>query len=130
MAASKETKKYKRLAAIFTFISVALMLGPTAYYLVLGFLTASVVIEKVALASSIFVSLILTMLCVINKWTFRSKIWLIILALFFVIDHYLLMVMIFGFTQIADELIISPLAKHFRAKASINKEIDKRMTTP
>ena len=127
MTKSKQTKKYCKLAAIFTMLSVLLLLGPTSYYVILGFISAELVVEKLALASAVFVSIILTLLCAINKWTFRSKIWLVVLALFFVIDRFLIMIFIFGTTQITDELIVTPLAKHFRSKASINREIDKRI---
>jgi hypothetical protein len=127
MAKSKTTKKYARLAIIFSVLSVLLLLGPTAFYVISGLMAAPLVIQKVALVSTVAVSLLLTMLCAINKWVFRSKIWLIVLALFFVIDNFLVMILIFGITQIADELIVSPLARFFRSKASINREIDKRL---
>lgn len=127
MTKSKTTKKYARLAIIFSVLSVLLLLGPTAFYVISGLMVAPLVIQKVALVSTVAVSLLLTMLCAINKWVFRSKIWLIVLALFFVIDQFLVMILIFGITQIADELIVSPLARFFRSKASINREIDKRL---
>lgn len=127
MTKSKTTKKYARLAIIFSVLSVLLLLGPTAFYVISGVMVAPLVIQKVALVSTVAVSLLLTMLCAINKWVFRSKIWLIVLALFFVIDNFLVMILIFGITQIADELIVSPLARFFRSKASINHEIDKRL---
>lgn len=127
MAKSKETKKWSRLAIIFTILSFLLLIGPTTYYVILGFTSATLVIQKAALTATIALSIILTAFCAINKWVFRSKIWLIVLALFFVIDHFLVMILVFGITQITDELIISPLAKYFRNKVSINREIDKRM---
>lgn len=127
MTKSKTTKKYARLAIIFSILSVLLLLGPTAYYVITGLIVAPLVIQKVALVSTVAISLLLTMLCAINKWVFRSKIWLIVLALFFVIDQFLVMILIFGITQIIDELIVSPLARLFRSKASINREIDKRL---
>lgn len=127
MAKSKTTKKYATLAVIFTILSFLLLAGPTAYYVVLGYMGAGVLVEKVALTATIAMSLVLTLLCAVNKVVFRSKIWLLVLALFFVIDHFLVMILVFGITQVIDELIVSPLAKHFRNKASINREIDKRM---
>lgn len=127
MAKSKTTKNYTTLAVIFTILSILLLLAPTAYYIVIGFTSATLTIQKVALVGSVAVSLILTALCAINKWVFRSKIWLIIIALFLVIENFIVMIMIFAITQIVDELIISPLAAHFRNKASINREIDKRL---
>lgn len=127
MAKSKTTKKYATLAIIFTILSFLLLVGPTLFYVIAGLTTATLTIQKVALVSTVAVSLLLTMLCAVNKWVFRSKIWLIVLALFFVIDKFLVMIMVFGITQILDELVISPLARYFRNKTSINREIDKRM---
>lgn len=127
MAKSKTTKKYGRLAIAFSILSVLLLLGPVGFYIIAGLATATLTIQKVALVSTVAVSLLLTMFCAINKVVFRSKIWLVVLALFFVIENFLVMIMIFGITQCIDELIVSPLARHYRTKASINAEIDKRM---
>jgi len=127
MAKSKTTKKFATLAIIFTILSFLLLVGPTLFYVIAGLTTATLTIQKVALVSTVAVSLLLTMLCAVNKWVFRSKIWLIVLALFFVIDKFLVMILIFGITQILDELVVSPLARYFRNKTSINREIDKRM---
>lgn len=127
MAKSKTTKKFATLAIIFTVLSFLLLVGPTLFYVIAGLTTATLTIQKVALVSTVAVSLLLTMLCAVNKWVFRSKIWLIVLALFFVIDKFLVMILVFGITQILDELVVSPLARYFRNKTSINHEIDKRM---
>lgn len=128
MTKSNITKKYGCLSIIFTIISFLLLLGPAGFYIIAGLTTATLTIQKVAIVSTVAVSLLLTLLCAINKWVFRSKIWLIILALFFVIEDFLLMILIFGTTQIIDELVITPLARHFRNKTSINKEIDRRLS--
>lgn len=127
MTKSKATKKYGRLALLFTLLSIAALLGPLTYYVIVGFAAATLVIEKVALTSAIVVAGIITIVCAMNKWVFRSKIWLIVLALYFVVNNFIVMIMIFALTQTADELILTPLAKHYRAKKSINYEIDKRM---
>lgn len=127
MAKSKTTKRYATLAIIFTILSFFLLIGPTAFYVITGLMATPLVIQKAALISTVAVSLLLTVLCAANKWVFRSKIWIIVLALFFVIDQFLVMILIFGITQIADELIVSPLARHFRHKVSINCDIDKRL---
>lgn len=127
MAKSKQTKKYARLAFLFGFLSLCLMIGPAAYYIILGFLSATVIMEKVVLTATIFMAILLTAICAINKWVFRSRTWLLVLALFLVIDNFFIMIVIFAASQVLDELIASPLARHFRNKKSINIEIDKRM---
>ena len=127
MATSDVTKKYVRLAIIFTIISILLFIGPACYFVISGFLTATLVVQKVALTATVALALILTAFCAINKWLFRSKVWIIVLVLYFVLDHFLVMILVFAITQILDELIISPLARHFRHAAGINHQMDKRM---
>lgn len=127
MAKSKTTKKYARLSLIFSILSVLLLLGPVGFYIITGLATATLTIQKVALVSTVAVSLLLTFICAINKVVFRSKIWLIVLGLFFVLEDFLVMILIFAITQCLDELVASPLTRHFRTKTSINAEIDKRM---
>ena len=126
MAKSKTTKKYARLSLIFSILSVLLLLGPVGFYIITGLATATLTIQKVALVSTVAVSLLLTFICAINKVVFRSKIWLIILGLFFVLEDFLVMILIFAVTQCLDELVSTPLARHYRNKAIINAEIDKR----
>lgn len=123
---SERTKKFTRLAILFTILSILCLLGPASYYVITGLLTAEVIIEKVALVGVVFMSIVLTCLCAINKVAFRTKSWLFVLALFFVVDKFIVMIMVFAITQILDELVCSPLARHFRNKAAINREIDKR----
>ena len=123
---SNTTKHYKRLAAFFTFLSLLLLVGPLSFYVIAGFAASAVVIEKVVLTCIIFIAVILTLICSINKWVFRSKIFLFILGLYLVIDKFILMIIIFAASQVIDELIVAPLARRFRNKASINAEIDKR----
>jgi len=126
MASSAITTKYRRLAIIFTLLSWALLLVPFSVYFVGGIALAQVVGTKVLLTAGAAMAIILFALCAVNKWTFRSKAWIIVLTLYFVVDHFLAMIFVFGICQILDELVVSPLAKHFRAKTSINREIDKR----
>lgn len=124
---NKRTKHFLCAAIILTILSVLLTIGPAAFFLVKGFIAADVVVEKVALTMSIFVAVIGSLICLISRTVgFRSRIWIILLALFFVLDEFLLLIMVFAITQILDELVVAPLARHFRSKFSINREIDKR----
>lgn len=123
---SKLTKKYTRLAIIFTTLSLLLMFGPLGYYTVAGLLGGALVIQKVALISSVISAVFLSALCAWLRWNFKSKIWIFVLGLFFVVENFLPMIILFATTQIIDELIIAPLAKRFRAKASSCKDTDKQ----
>lgn len=121
------TKKYSRLALVFTILSLLLMLGPLGYYAVVGFASGALLIEKVALGSTLVIALIITFVCMINNLVFKSKIWLIIIGLFLVTEHLLPMIVVFAVTQVLDELVVSPLARRYRAKASHCKDTDKQL---
>ena len=73
------------------------------------------------------ISVILSLVCLLNKYTLRSKNWLILLGLYVCMDKVLGCVLILAITQVFDELAVSPLKNHFKRKYQINKEIDKRL---
>ena len=121
------TKKYRRLYWFFAIISLFLNIGPLAAYSVIGLIGADLVVEKVALATTIFIVLILSAVAFINKTTMRSRVWVILLGLYACLDYILAPLLVIAITQIIDEWFISPAAKSFRNKLIINKQIDKRM---
>lgn len=123
----KRTRKFLFLSILFTLISIGLTVGPAAYYIILAFNKADVVIKQSVLVSAIFVAVIGSLICLINKnFTFRSRVWIFLLAVMYCVGAFKELILVFAVTQILDELIIAPLARHFRSKYSINKEIDKR----
>lgn len=124
---NKRTKHFLICAIIFTVLSVLCTVGPAIYFTVVGLITAELTIQKTVLVGSIFVAIIGSLFCLISKtFTFRSKVWVFLLALFFCLESFTTVIIVFAATQIVDELILSPIAKHYRNKFSINKEIDKR----
>ena len=123
---NKRTKTFKRLAILFTALSIAAMFGPMLYFCGLAFLSGAATVAKVALVSSISITLIMTAVSVMTKWAARSRIWVVILALFFCLENFLPIIITFAITQVLDELIFEPIAKYCRGKYSTNREIDKR----
>lgn len=126
MAVSNITKKYRKLSFLFGLLSFCALVGPIAYYAIEAFVGGSLAIEKVALAGSVLVVLIMTAVAAVNKIAMKSRIWILLFALFLCLDNFLVPLIVIGSCQIADELILTPLHKHFKTKASINTEIDKR----
>lgn len=120
------TKKYHIVAVILLVLSILLNVTPLAAYTIIGLTSASLVVEKVALTSTIFVVLIMSVVAWINKITMRSRIWLIMLALYFCLDTIITPLLIIAVTQIIDEIIVCPLRKKYQNRYIINKEIDKR----
>lgn len=123
---SSQTKKFRRIGIILTILSFLLCFAPAAIYIVMGYATSTLVVEKVGLTCLIGLSIILSFICLVAKTTFRSSIWLSLIGLWLVLDNIVGMIIIVAVTQVFDELVVAPLARHFRAKAKINKEIDKR----
>ena len=119
------TKKYKRLARLFSLLSILVLLAPLAYYLVEAFI-AGVVIEKLALGGLATMAIILTLFNTIMKANLRSPIWLILLGIFFVLENILPLIIFIAAGTILDEFVLSPLARRYRNLYTINNEIDKR----
>lgn len=121
------TKKYRRLFWLFTILSLLLNIAAPAYYILDGLLGDGIIVEKVALSASVFIVILLSAVAYVNKTTMRSRIWILLLGLYVCLDTILTPLLIIAITQILDEWIISPLAKSYRNKLTINKQIDKRM---
>lgn len=127
MTKSKETKKYGRLALIFTALSILCVFGPMIYFAIAAFMGGAAIVQKFALVSSLLVVVILTVIAVFGKWACRSRSFILLIGLSICLNNFLPIFYVFAGCQIADELIIAPLAAHFRSKTSINKELDKRV---
>lgn len=121
------TKKYRRLFWLFTILSLLLNIAAPAYYIFDGLMGNGVIVEKVALSASVFIVILLSAVAYVNKTTMRSRIWILLLGLYVCLDTILTPLLIIAITQILDEWLISPLAKSYRNKLTINKQIDKRM---
>ena len=119
------TKKYKRLARLFSLLSILVLLAPLAYYLVEAFI-AGVVIEKLALGGLATMAIILTLFNTIMKANLRSPIWLILIGIFLVLENILPLIIFIAAGTILDEFILTPLARRYRNLYTINNEIDKR----
>lgn len=123
------TRKFKLTALILTVLSACLSLGPLVVYSVIAFNSAgATTVDKVTLMSMITVGTIMSVVCLINKYTPRCRMWLILIGLYMCLDHFIGVVLVMAITQCVDELVVHPIAKHYRNKYSINKEIDKRIT--
>lgn len=123
---SNRTTQCRVLFWIFFALSLVVNIGPLAAYTIVAFLEAGLIIEKVTLCLSVFVVGILSLIAWLNKTTLRSRIWVILLALYICLDSFIVPLLIIAVTQIVDEWFITPLRNYYRGKLSTNKEIDKR----
>lgn len=122
------TKKYRFWSFIFLFFSILLNVAPIGAYTIMALINANLVVEKVALISTVFVVLILSIVAWVNKTTMKSRVWIVMLGLYFCLDEFIVPLLIIAITQILDEWIIAPLHGYFRNIYTINREIDRRGT--
>ena len=130
---SEQTKKYKKIKNWLTFFSLILLFGPILYYLTCAAVatalagSTTVMVAKVSIfSSSVIIFGILTIVAAVRRTVFKSSIWVLVIALYLLLDYMMWAVVIVGTCQIIDELIFSPLIAHYKNLITINKEIDKR----
>lgn len=121
------TKKYRSTYIALVILSVILNLFPIAFYVVKAFIESSATYQKVALSSTIFISLILTCVSLLTKVNIRSVIWILFIGLYACLDSIINMIWFIAIFQVTDELVITPLKKMVKNKWIINKELDKRL---
>lgn len=120
------TKKLRFWLVILTILSILLNIGPVAAYCIIGFVQETVLIEKVALSMTIFVVAILSVIAWANKLVLRSRLWILLVGLFFVLDTFITPLIILGVCQVVDELLVSPIKHRIKTRYTINKEMDRR----
>lgn len=123
---SNITKKYTNLYWLFRSISFLILVLPLIIYGVKGFIEGDVT-EKFTLGMTISISAILVALNILFKYHIRSTIWIIVLGIYFCIDNIMPLLLCIAIGTILDEFIFTPLYKSYKNKATINKEIDKRI---
>lgn len=123
---SKETRKYKNLSILFLALSILVLVAPLAYYSIVGFIEGETT-EKFTLGMTFVIASILFVINILFKFHIRSTIWVLVLGIYFCLDNILPLIFMVAIGNILDEFLFTPLHKHYKSKASINKEIDKRI---
>lgn len=127
MSMSPITKKYTISYWIFLIVSILLNVAPLGVYTIRAAVESNLVHEKITLTMTVLVVIILTIISLINKIALRSRLWIIMLGVYFCLGEILTPLIIVAVCQILDELIVCPLKKYFGDKKTINREIDKRL---
>lgn len=121
------TKKYRRLAYLFFILSGLCFFCPFLWFSGIAIMEGVAIHEGFTIAASVLAMGIITVFCTINKIAFKSKIWLIVIMLYFIIDAFIPMLFAVAITQLLDEIIFTPLYRFYNAKYMANKEIDRRI---
>jgi hypothetical protein len=95
-------------------------------YCVVAFVEGTVLVEKVALSMTLLVVAILSVIAWANKLVLRSRLWILLAGLFFVLEAFAMPIIIIGVCQVVDELLVSPIKHRVKVRYTVNKEIDRR----
>lgn len=123
---SQTTKKYKTLSVVFLILSIIVTVFPIAFYTIKAFAEGSTT-DKLSLGLFATLSIVLCVVNLMFKLHLRSTIWLLVIGIYIAIEAIMPLLIMVAAGTITDELVLTPLYKHFKAKATINKEIDKRL---
>lgn len=130
--ASDRTKQCRRLKWLFIVLHIVLLVGPFCFFIPYAFICGNVG-EQVGLTLTSLVSLVLLIFSIITDVKHRAGLhkavlWLcvggVILCLESIDIRVFTWVMVFA--SILDEVLICPLAEHYKAALLSNVEIDKR----
>ena len=121
------TKKYKRLKNLFQILSFLVTVAPLIVYVIIGFANGDIhTNKKIFLGFTLITAFILVLINVLFKFHLRSPLFIIILGIYFALNKILNLLIIISIGTVLDEFIFQPLAKNYKQKYIINKEIDKR----
>ena len=123
---SDRTKKYQRFMWIFKILSVFCFLVPFLTFAGVAFAEGVLVTEAFAIAATVLVTGFISVICILNKVVMKSKIWIVLLTLFFILENFLPVLLTIAICQIVDEIIFTPLYNYTKAVYITNKEIDRR----
>ena len=123
---SQTTKSLKTKTYIFHFLSWILTFLPILIWLGIA-LAKSNDVTKTALAISVLIAFLLTLVNLLLKYSIRSTIWILLIGIYVALKDITPLLIIIAVCTIIDEFIVHPLYKHYKERYHINKEIDKRV---
>lgn len=125
---SDVTKRYKKMSLIFFWLGILLTFLPLIIFGVIGCMKGTITItNKLRLGVCFAFAIMLTVMGIKSKYNCRSITYLLLFGCYFVIRDIKWVILVAGICCIADEFVCRPLHKYYHEKATINKEIDKRI---
>lgn len=126
MAKSKRTKHYGFLRFIFKTLSLVCLFLPFLIFTSLAMAEGILIAEGFSIGASVLVVGIITIICAYREKFMYSKVWIIPLVMFLIIDNFLPIFLSTAICQIVKEIIIDPLYRRFNEDYHTNKQMDKR----
>ena len=119
------TDKYRKIYIISRILSSIMVLLPISIYTIIGLINGSVR-SKLVLGVCLTLAIIFVAINVIAKHRIRSTIWILLIGIYMSCVNIVPLLIIIAIVTIIDEFILEPLYKKYKAKYTINKEIDIR----
>lgn len=118
-------KKYRTLYWVFNIFHILLNVAPLITFCIMAYLESDLVLEKVCLSMTVLVVVILTAVTFINHVAMKSRLWILLIGLYFCLDFIVLPLVVIAICQVLDELIVHPISQHYKLKLTIRKEIER-----
>lgn len=122
---SNITKSYRKKHWTCTILSWVLTFVPLLVFVIWGFIEGTPH-RKLALGGLMVIAAILVVLNVLMKLSLRCIPWILLIGIYICLKEITVLLIVMALTTVLDELVLEPLAKSFKNKLTINKEIDKR----
>lgn len=122
---SKITQGYKHKRNVLRLLSILLLIVPILVYAIIGFSRGEIG-EKFTMGMCLLISFIFVLINALFKANIRSTLWILLIGIHICIDNITTLLFIMAITTMLDEFLVTPLAKHYAQKYTINVEIDKR----
>lgn len=122
---SNVTKAYKKKYLTCTILSWVLTFLPLIIFVIWGFIEGTPR-RKLALGGLMVIAAVLVILNVLMKLSLRCIPWVLLIGIYICLQEVTVLLIIMAVTTMLDELVLEPLAKMYKTKLTINKEIDKR----
>lgn len=125
---SQITKSYKNKYILCTFLSWVITLAPMLVYVIIAFIQGNTA-NKLTLGIICIGAIVLVAVNTLLKLHMRSIMWVLLIGVYICLKNITTLLVIVALTTIVDELVLTPLAKSYKTKFTINKEFDKRAGT-
>lgn len=123
--ASNVTKAYKKKYLTCTILSWVLTFLPLLIFVIWGFIEGTPH-RKLALGGLMVIAAVLVVLNVLMKLSLRCIPWILLIGIYICLKEITVLLIVMAISTVLDELVLEPLAKMYKTKLTINKEIDKR----
>lgn len=118
---TQKRKKHFKIANLFHFL---LQYGPILVFLGLVLVNLESPVEAFSFFSIFLIGLVLSVIAVAKNKLSRSSLWIILIAMYLVLDYILAPLVVIAACQILDEIICVPITDRLKEKYHNGKDVE------